>query len=428
MRTLAFSDPDEPGYEPISYYRPGGLCPISLGLSIGPGSPPRYHIVAKIGRGSFSTVWLAHDYDASRNVALKILAAEALATSKEVEMLERLKASGGPEQHVVELLDAFDHPSANGLHRVLVMEPVLKFDLRLSSDYSPMVGREAIRQMIAGVAFIHGRGVVHGDLHPANFGLAAPELNRFSDLDLWRRMMVPEAFPMVPTSRIWDSDAFPPYFCNCSDLGALLVRCVPEFVQRPLSVRVLDLGNAFLVDESLPPKASTPIPYAAPEIVFSWNVLDIKDVVSDQCSDIWSLALSIYNLVSSNDLFALFGRPHGDILYKMMCYCGEVPDAWCERFTEDPFPPGVSGAAHADDLWNDVEQTFAERGVEDPAALVRLLRRMMVFDPSRRPTAAELLRDPYFLQTKPSHDGHESGELPDACAAASNVISLPISF
>jgi serine/threonine protein kinase len=98
----------------------------------------------------------------SRNVALKILAAEALATSKEVEILERLKASGGPEQHVVELLDAFDHPSANGLHRVLVMEPVLKFDLRLSSDYSPKVGREAIRQMIAGVAFIHSCGVVHG--------------------------------------------------------------------------------------------------------------------------------------------------------------------------------------------------------------------------------------------------------------------------
>lgn len=64
MRNLAFSDPDEPGYEPISHYGPGGLCPISLGLSIGPGSPPRYHIVAKIGRGSFSTVWLAHDYDA----------------------------------------------------------------------------------------------------------------------------------------------------------------------------------------------------------------------------------------------------------------------------------------------------------------------------------------------------------------------------
>ncbi|KAJ7336953.1 hypothetical protein DFH08DRAFT_877778 [Mycena albidolilacea] len=167
--------------------------------------------------------------------------------------------------------------------------------------------------MIAGVAFIHSHGVVHGDLYPANFGLAAPELNRF----LW----------YLCTSRIWDSDAFPPYFCSCSDLGELLVRCVPEFVRRPLSVRVLDLANAFPVDESLPPNASTPIPYAVPEIDFSWNVLNTKDVVSEQRSDIWSLTLFIYNLVCSSNLFAMFDRPHGDILYKMMCYCGEVPDA-----------------------------------------------------------------------------------------------------
>jgi hypothetical protein len=58
---------------------------------------------------------------------------------------------------------------------------------------------------------------------------------------------------MVPTSRIWNSDAFPPYFCNCSDLGELLVHCVPEFVQRPLSVRVLDLGNGKLIYRFLPP-------------------------------------------------------------------------------------------------------------------------------------------------------------------------------
>ncbi|KAJ7433570.1 hypothetical protein B0H11DRAFT_1618964, partial [Mycena galericulata] len=48
-------------YESSQSYAPGGLCPIKLGDSIGPGTPPRYRILFKLGFGSFSTVWLAHD-------------------------------------------------------------------------------------------------------------------------------------------------------------------------------------------------------------------------------------------------------------------------------------------------------------------------------------------------------------------------------
>ncbi|KAJ7213986.1 hypothetical protein GGX14DRAFT_392760 [Mycena pura] len=35
-------------------------------------------------------------------------------------------------------------------------------------------------------------------------------------------------------------------------------------------------------------------------------------------------------------------------------------------------------------------------GAENPAGLVRLLRRMIQLDPANRPTVAEILRDPYF--------------------------------
>ena len=39
-------------------------------------------------------------------------------------------------------------------------------------------------------------------------------------------------------------------------------------------------------------------------------------------------------------------------------------------------------------------------GVDDPPGLVKLMRRMLVLDPAKRPTAAELLDDPYFVGTK----------------------------
>jgi hypothetical protein len=49
-----------------THYEPGGLFPVKLGDILAPeGSAPgssRYRISAKLGHGSYSTVWLAHDF------------------------------------------------------------------------------------------------------------------------------------------------------------------------------------------------------------------------------------------------------------------------------------------------------------------------------------------------------------------------------
>jgi serine/threonine protein kinase len=55
-----FVGPDSDDYECSQSYAPGGLCPVKLGDLVGPGTP-RYRIIFKLGFGSFSTVWLAHD-------------------------------------------------------------------------------------------------------------------------------------------------------------------------------------------------------------------------------------------------------------------------------------------------------------------------------------------------------------------------------
>ncbi|KAJ7819345.1 hypothetical protein B0H14DRAFT_2280712, partial [Mycena olivaceomarginata] len=146
-----FVDVDD--YERSSAYTVGGLCPIQLGCFLG--SPPRYRIVSKLGYRAFG--WLADDYMAT----LKIVEAKRTSDSK-VAILQRLRAPGAREPHVIQLLDVFEHSSRNGVHQALVMETVHPLDFLRCSTFQPRITRKVVWQMINGLAFIHSRGAAHG--------------------------------------------------------------------------------------------------------------------------------------------------------------------------------------------------------------------------------------------------------------------------
>ncbi|KAF8184556.1 kinase-like domain-containing protein [Mycena galopus ATCC 62051] len=390
---------DEEGYEATSEYRFGGLCPVRLGGNLG--SPPRYRIIAKLGYGACSTVWLSHDRIAKRNVALKIVVAR-MSTSNELTVLQRLDTPDTEEPRVIQLLDAFMHQSPNGLHQVLVMELVYPVNL-FRRHATPVITQEALRQTIEGLVSIHSHGIAHGDLHPGNFGIAVPQAEQISVMDIWNITGRPEVVAVLHSSSD-NLESFPQHLCTKIDLGWLLLRGAPEFQQRPLSMRILDLGNAYIVRESCPP-STTPIAYAAPEVAFAQKALNDFDAPWDQRSDIWSLALccpysssdpQIYALACGHDFFDFFGYGNR-VLHELMYYCGEVPDAWRAYLHTNPFRDGIlPGPEHAERLWQEKAQVLSECGAENPVSLARLLRRMMQLDPAKRPTAAELLRDPYF--------------------------------
>ncbi|KAJ7352216.1 kinase-like domain-containing protein [Mycena albidolilacea] len=369
---FVFEDVD--GYKRSSEYTAGGLCLIRIGCVLG--SPPRYRIINKLGRGAFSTVWLARDLIESRNVALKIIQADRTSDSKEPTILQRLKAPDAEDPRVIQLLDVFAHASPNGTHQVLVMEPVHPIDFMRYSAFRPIFTREVVYQTIQGLAFIHNRGIAHGDLHPGSLGIAAPEIYQFSDVDIWSLSNHPYTLAIVHSSVDQNPDSFPPS---------------PEFTQHPLSIRILDLGNTYIVGESSPPRCVMPITYAPPEVVFRQQALKDLHAPWDQSSDIWSLALCIHALTCSDSLFS---HITSSLLHEMMHYCGEVPNTWHEFIRSNPFPRGRP--EHADKLWKEREKVFALRGVEDPPGFIRLLRQMMVLDPAKHPSAAKLLCDPYF--------------------------------
>ncbi|KAF7344237.1 Protein kinase domain-containing protein [Mycena venus] len=309
----------------------------------------------------FLTVWLAHDGVKSRNVALKIVQAKSTARSQEPNVLERLRAfnsTAGQKPYVIQLLDSFEHTSANGIHQVLVTEPVVPL-LALYSRYSkfqPQITNDVLRQTIEGLAYIHSHGIAHGDLYPANFG---------------RNTNFPHC----------DPHSYPPYLCGNLDLGEFLGLRAPDIVGRPLSVRIFDFGSAYIVDGSVPPRPVTPPFYAAPEIVFPQVALNKEDPPWDQRSDIWSLGVAFHDLVE---------LPH-----YMVCICGEIPAAWRDHVDSQPWPLDFTPDM-TEEFWDGRKELFAQLGVEDPPGLVRLMRRMLVLDPAKRPSAQDLLDDPYF--------------------------------
>lgn len=66
--------------EDLEAYRPGGYHPVLLSDIYGQN---RYHIIHKLGYGSYSTVWLATDQTTNWYVSIKILTANASKSSRE---------------------------------------------------------------------------------------------------------------------------------------------------------------------------------------------------------------------------------------------------------------------------------------------------------------------------------------------------------
>jgi serine/threonine protein kinase len=90
-----------------------------------------------------------------------------------------------PQSNVVQLLDDFEHVSESGTYLCLVLElmwqDIQAFVKGLSDEARVIVVKAMSRQIIAGVSYLHGVGIIHngtakipmlkltGDLHPMNF-------------------------------------------------------------------------------------------------------------------------------------------------------------------------------------------------------------------------------------------------------------------
>lgn len=154
--------------ENLEGYGPGGYHPVNIGEVYSDG---RYRVVHKLGWGGYSTVWLAHDLQSNRYVALKIVVAEASQDSTENrvwrQLSHRIKEGYGGTNFVASLLDDFYINGPNGRHLCLVTEPNRVSVKGSKEEYHPwmfslQIARAIAAQAILGLQAIHRSGFVHG--------------------------------------------------------------------------------------------------------------------------------------------------------------------------------------------------------------------------------------------------------------------------
>ena len=181
---------------------------------------PDYNLIRPIGEGGFGRVWLAANQTTGRLRAVKLIplrrSGNTDAAGREIMSLTRLEANLGHR-----------HPNLLSIHHVGKTADYLFYVMDLADDISgrpasddpnyqpatlqtrlehgPLEPGECFyctRQLLAGLASLHGAGMVHRDVKPANCLFVGSEL-KLADFSL-----LTEASPLV--SRAGTQKYMPP--------------------------------------------------------------------------------------------------------------------------------------------------------------------------------------------------------------------------
>ncbi|KAL8720610.1 MAG: hypothetical protein Q9225_002545 [Loekoesia sp. 1 TL-2023] len=389
--------------EDLEGYIPGEYHPAHIGDLY---SNERYQIVHKLGFGSYATVWLARDLHMNRYMALKIVIAEASKDISESRILRHLQQKlpqqyQGSRKFITSLLDEFYIDDPNGRHLCLATEPA-RCSVAASKEcgmkwmFPLEIARAISAQSILGLQAIHGSGVIHGDLHVRNILLTLPNIHTMSVNEIDERFHTPRA------AKVESLDGRPlgPEAPRYAVMPAQLV-IASDKVNDP-RIRISDFGEAWLNNDQRKDDLQTPIVFLPPEAIFAKDQLGFP-------ADIWTLACSIYEIMSERPLFEGFMLDRDDIVAEMISCLGPLPRPWWEAwkargdfFTEDGSWRSDMTRVH-DSKSRPLLLRIQENGREssifsagEVECLEKLLRIMLEYDPLKRATIEQVVNSDWM--------------------------------
>ncbi|KAL1731334.1 kinase-like protein [Schizophyllum commune] len=395
--------------EDIVRYCPGGYHPVTIGdiLSNGDtvhGTHGSYRVMHKLGFGSYATVWLGQrvesaaggQIDASSGGFVSLKVTIASESDKEVEMLELASGAGNAASegkggeglsHVLTLLDKFEHRGPNGVHSVIVTDvvaPLLSFHI---SRRLPRWRKVAAYGLAKAMAQLHAAGVVHGDLHLGNVGVAMPQLAEQDPSDVMQDLDAYELTVVLPVDPANQTPSLPPYVVKPCDLATYHDKIAGEAEPQ---TKLFDFGNAHRAG-TLPIAFQCAPEACSPEVAFARVVEKVRNPPAEPPSDIWALGASIYEIVTGSSLF--HGVGINGIPQCAAAMSATLPPSWKTWWESTPRPP-----PNPDAWWTEhwVRLRVGCASDEDAEALARLLRKILVLEPEKRPSAAEIVGDEWF--------------------------------
>ncbi|KAK1764229.1 Serine/threonine-protein kinase [Phialemonium atrogriseum] len=249
--------------EDIDRYFPGGLHPVALGDFLD--ADGRFKVVHKLGNGGFATVWLCRDTRENKWRALKILEAElSREDCAEMKFLQLLTEAGALEEaaanHIVLPLEHFYITGPNGRHLAFVLplmsEPVSGVWSVESIDQDVPLMKDICYQAAEGLAFLHSRGICHGDFRATNVMLRVEGVDDLSEEDMLKVLRQPILYELGEL----DHPSMPKYLVYMTCFSVKSPHVVPE-------IGIADFGESFHVSNA-PKSCGIPPGFRAPELVF----------------------------------------------------------------------------------------------------------------------------------------------------------------
>ncbi|KAI7752869.1 hypothetical protein M8C21_001699, partial [Ambrosia artemisiifolia] len=322
-----------------------GSAEVDFFTEYGEGS--RYKIEEVIGKGSYGVVCSAYDTHLGEKVAIKKIndifehVSDATRILREIKLLRLLR-----HPDIVEIKHILLPPSRREFRDIYVVFELMESDLhqviKANDDLTPEHYQFFLYQLLRGLKYIHTANVFHRDLKPKNILANADCKLKICDFGLAR-----VAFNDTPTAIFWTVSHVRTH--------AYLI-CSQDYVATRW--------------------------YRAPELCGSFFSKYTPAI------DTWSIGCIFAELLTGKPLFP--GKNVVHQLDLMTDLLGTPSPEAIARIRNEKARRYLSSMRKKKPI--PFSQKFPNA---DPLAL-RLLERMLAFEPKDRPTAEEALSDPYF--------------------------------
>ncbi|KAJ8063651.1 hypothetical protein OCU04_007515 [Sclerotinia nivalis] len=279
-------------------------------------------------------------------------------------------------------------------------------EISFSRPFPLDVARALSYGFVKAVAYIHSQGFVHGDIHLNNIFIKLPSsFDNLSIEQFYQKHGNPET---VPVTRC-DGEPLPPNIPAKAVVPLILGKYAEKFSLLDAQLLLSDFGEAFFPasEDRLGRESHTAAAFRAPETKFE------PQAPLSYPSDIWSLATAIWEIMGMKAIFSTDFIHEDEIVSQHVDVLGPMPSEWWQCWEGRPLffdEHGYPTKSHQENRWPSLEDSFdigiqnwrhklgGAIDVNEKAAFLDLMRRMLSFQPGERPTVDEVLTSEWMVK------------------------------